>query len=655
MQFSATKNNPKKKLLVVFTAGWSLLLLASFLPSIPQPSSIIGYLWKTEFALALFLLTAIIFLYKISAEIQINKTEFNFIILPLLLFMLWSGISIFWAESVRNALHHTLLWGCYVVFYLLIRQMSAKPQFLDTSISIIGVVLIILGLACFLEYSATSAEFSGNVSLRFAKYAEAIAAIFVLFIPLALQKRRRNSIIFGVIAFIGWLTIIFSLSRTPFIAGLFGIIIFAAIIFFYKKNAISNPKAAIFIAAFLLITLVSQINFSANPNQTTLKRLSGDEHSQMSSRVRLLIWGTALESFKQNPLFGIGAENFSTDYETARKYYSQNNPADNNLALYEEILPERVHNEFLQILAELGIVGISIFIWFLFGILRLAFSALNKRISFLTIASFAGICAFLLSSMASSYSFRVPANGVCFFFVLAVFAGSVLKFQTSKAKESNHLQFTLPSAPIFAASIIVCFAMILFSAVRGTSLMYLQFALTNSEENQKELYFQKAIELDKTDPMIRYYYGLELYNSDKPNESLPHLQFAVENGISTSVAFFNLASAQTVAKQNDKAEKTFIDSLQTYPRSVFLYTAYASFLTENGETTKAEEYLKKAAEIDAAQARSWKIAFSEGMANLSQTEATDKQFVKTMELRPTEAIYALLDFQRQFRPNLVRR
>jgi len=655
MQFSATKNNPKQKLLVVFTAGWSLLLLANFLPSIPQPSSIIGYLWKTEFALALFLLTAIIFLFKISAEIQINKTEFNFIILPLLLFMLWSGISIFWAESVRNAIHHTLLWGCYVVFYLLIRQISAKPQFLDTSISIIGVVLIILGLACFLEYSATSAEFSGNVSLRFAKYAEAIAAIFVLFIPFAIQKRRRNSMICGVIAFIGWLTIIFSLSRTPFIAGLIGISIFAAIIFFFKGNAISKPKAAIFSAAFLLVTLISQINFSANSNQTTLKRLAGDEHSQMSSQVRLLIWGTVLESFKQNPLFGIGAGNFSTDYQRARQNYSQNNLADKNLALYEEILPERVHNEFLQISAELGIIGILIFIWFLFGILRLAFSALNKRISLLMIASFAGICAFLVSSLASSYSFRVPANGVCFFFVLAVFAGSILKSQTSKTKESNHLQFALPPAPFFAAGIAVCFAMILFSAVRGTSLMYLQFALTSSEEIQKELYFQKALEFDKNDPMIRYYYGLELYNSDKPNESLPHLQFAVENGISTSVAFFNLASAQTIAKQNDEAEKTLKESLQTYPRSVFLHTAYASYLEGKGEASKAEELFRNASEINAAQARSWKIAFSEGMANLSQAEAADKQFVKTMELRPTEAIYALLDFQRQFRPNLVRR
>jgi hypothetical protein len=47
-----------------FLALWSLLLLANFLPSLPQPGAVIGYLWKIEFALAAFLFVGIVSIYK---------------------------------------------------------------------------------------------------------------------------------------------------------------------------------------------------------------------------------------------------------------------------------------------------------------------------------------------------------------------------------------------------------------------------------------------------------------------------------------------------------------------------------------------------------------------------------------------------------------
>jgi len=50
---------------------------------------------------------------------------------------------------------------------------------------------------------------------------------------------------------------------------------------------------------------------------------------------------------------------------------------------YEAILPERSHNEYLQILAELGTVGFLLFAWLLFGIIKLLFGLRRKSVSLL--------------------------------------------------------------------------------------------------------------------------------------------------------------------------------------------------------------------------------------------------------------------------------
>jgi Tfp pilus assembly protein PilF len=197
--------------------------------------------------------------------------------------------------------------------------------------------------------------------------------------------------------------------------------------------------------------------------------------------------------------------------------------------------------------------------------------------------------------------------------------------------------------------------MLIFSAVRGTSLMYLQFALNSTEETEAEQYFQKAIALDAQDASIRYYYGLQLYVWERPAEAIPQMRLAIDKGFAVSVSYFNLASAQIVSKKSVEAEKTFIEALKIYPRSVFLRTAYAAFLKEKGKDSEWQTEYEKASQVNPTQAKSWWIAHTEGINNLTQLENRDKSVVKAMELLPNEGIYALLDFQRRFHPNLVRR
>ena len=655
MQSSITKNNFPKFLPYIFLACWSLLTLANFVPAIPQPVLIIGYLWKVEFALAAFLLVSIILLLKYPNKnfVNFSKKEFGRIILPLLLFTVWSGLSVLWAQSVRSAIHHTLLWACYGIFYLLIRQIVAKPLYLNVSIKVAGLVIFILGAACLTEYLSNTEEITSFFTYRYYKYAEASATLLPLFLALSLQSKSRAAMLSGFIALTAWMVIILCLSRTILIAGIVGISLFFAIIWLNKNCRKYFRKSILVFGLLALVFGISNIFIESDSENSALNRFKSSS-SQNSFYSRFLFSGIAFEQFRHNPFFGVGADNFSTVSGKGLENYAALDDQNTLLEINEAVLAERAHNEFTQILAELGIVGVIIFVWLILGVLRSAFEMRKEKTSLLSFAALAGIFAFLVSSLASSYSFRVPSNGLCFFFVLAIFASSKFKVQSSKTEAETRLSLSTFRFPLFAGAII-CAAMLAFSAVRGASLMYLQFALTGGDKEIQEENFQKALALDRRDPMINYCYGLYFYSSDKPLDAIPLLRFGIDRGITTSVSYFNLATAQIAAKNPLEAEKTLAEGLRVFPRSVFLRTAYASHLEENGSAAKAATEYETAAAINPAQARSWRLAFAEGMETLTYAENRDKQFVKSMELRPTDAIYALLDFQRQFRPNLVRR
>jgi hypothetical protein len=245
MNQTITLKNSRQPFAYVFLAFWSALLLANFVPSIPQPDVIIGYLWKVEFALAAFLLAAIIFLLKLPEEkrVRFSRKEFFLIILPLLLFTTWSGFSVFWAESARSALHHTLLWACYCVFYLLMRQLVRQPKPLAVSFKFTGLILFILGAACIAEYVNNPEQITSFFTYRYYKYAEAMVTLLPVFLALALRSKSRMSLLSGAVAVIAWLVVLLSLSRTLFISGFLSVAFFFGLVFlFVLKKKTSPPQ-----------------------------------------------------------------------------------------------------------------------------------------------------------------------------------------------------------------------------------------------------------------------------------------------------------------------------------------------------------------------------------------------------------------------------
>jgi O-antigen ligase len=621
---------------------WPVLLLTGFGSVLVPLAPMLGYRWSGELTLAILLLAAALHSFTLrrsSFEVPPSHLERHWILLPLSLLVIWSFLSIVWSASWRAALHHSLLWSCYLTFYFVVRHSIANEEKKGSMLKILGFVLLPISLAGIVGYLTESPASAKLFNERFYSYAEVVVTLLPLLVAYGIGAERKWSRLALIVTLTSWAMVLATTSRAMLIGGLAGLAIFLTLSRLVIRP-FENPKRwlAIF-GSLVFVAILFLVPFWAQDRTTVLQRIAGaDEFSVKSADARLLFWGLAIEGFHRSPLIGIGADNYFFEYKRLREDRSARYPNSTVLEINEELIPERAHNEYLQILAELGIVGAVLFGWFLVGIGYLFWLAYKKKAPLLAIGALSGMVAFLVASGASSYSFRLPANGICFFFLLAVASSELFGSKEDRVSSAPRL------VPILGLAVSV--AMIAFSLVRANSIRHMTNALNAKDESVRMAAIENAIAIDPSEPMFRFYYGQWLERSGEHDPAIAQMRVAIDNGLADSLSFFRLAAAQINAGRPRDAEETFAEALRVYPRSVFLRTAFASFLKKRGDDAGAAAEYESALSINEKQARSWQLAHDEGLERLVQTARVDDRYVSTFDLRPESAPLVLSNFQR---------
>ena len=125
-------------------------------------------------------------------------------------------------------------------------------------------------------------------------------------------------------------------------------------------------KKILFMGAACLILLLC-LNLPGVYNIIVERVSSAVDISYASNRARLLRWGQAVVMFLENPILGKGYGAFAMLYEE-------------DVALvgsYTAQYQLGAHSEYLQVMAELGIVGLGVWVWLNFAFLRYGFQALQ--------------------------------------------------------------------------------------------------------------------------------------------------------------------------------------------------------------------------------------------------------------------------------------
>ena len=650
MNFANRHDNLSLKWLA---AAWTMLIAAPLI-YFPASGVLSGHPWKVELTTS-FILAALLSYHLLTRQTNIFEAGFTapiqrFIVIPGGALIAWSAMSAMWANSSLSVVHHTLVWFVYLVFLIFAVHLAADRKLLRISLIALGLIAGLTSLLCVIEFIGEE-KIDKVFGMRYTKYAEIWAMLLPLFLSFIVRLNRRHlrwAIGGGVVL---WLGVLFTASRSALLSSLVGLAVFALLRIFSVKTATEKRRlifAAIGIVSVALLTQISLSTQLGESKGSVVSRLAiqsdKDPGNSLTHNIRLLFSGVGLEMIRERPLNGIGADNFGLEFNRYRAVFSANPDNQANAALQQDLLPERAHNEYLQITAELGIVGGLIFLAFVGGIVKLGWRAVRenrRRDNILTHSAIAGMLAFLFSAAFSSFSFRLMQNGLVFFFLLAILLRNYAAEKSPERFEINRFAPRLKPFAI-AAACLMCLSLTVFSALKATSQYFVYAAEKNENLAQSADDYATAIKLDPANAAADYSYGIRLLAANQYPESATHLRRSLEKGLNTDVCYSYLMTAQILSDQDEKAVQTAREAVTVFPYSVFLRVRYARILEKMSRSNEAQNQLAFAANLNPQQAATWQSFINNGASKTTQAAVSDKNLINLSALLPESGIYAVL-------------
>ncbi|MCA1591285.1 MAG: O-antigen ligase family protein [Acidobacteria bacterium] len=649
--------------LLILAALWSLALLAPHLPGLPRPS-VSGLPWRQELLLSFLLCLTLGLLLRRSDTQPDSLFNTPRIKLRLLfcgaLFAAWMWLSATWAAHPPAAVHLAFQWSAYLIFLALLCGAVSRPRVVRASFKSLGAVIWILGIACAVESWFGAPLTDGNLRNDLKPifrgsggFGEIMAVAAPLFAALALQQKRpRRALVCGATAVLAWLGTIQSLERAPFIGASVGLLLFFAVALL-KRNC--RPRrlsrlgllAAAFAGVLILqaLPLSSPSPLAASRDTSTLTRLQGGFSHDANTHVRLLFWGIGLEMLREHPWQGVGGNNYEVAYTEARAQFSARHPDSPLAGLNDYLLAVYAHNEYVQMLAELGIIGFSLFVFFAGALALTLRRALRHPTQALpALGAGAGMLAFAISSGASASSFRYFGGGLLFFFAAALVARVAMSVHQCEQQAAHGLILLNAGrrlAVVWCAAVL-SFAMICSFGTQAAGSMLHGLAQTSVDQTDAENFYKASLRFNQSSAATHYGYGMWLVGAGRMEESLPHLRYAVARGLNSSTCYAYLASAEDEAGDVKASEQTLGEAVRVYPRSVFLRVRHAAELVRAGRDEEAGMEMSAALLIDSRAARGWYQLIVNDIDAAIVAARNNRDIAMPGELQPEAAVFAVL-------------
>lgn len=439
-----------------------------------------------------------------------------------------------------------------------------------------------------------------------------LAAILVALLPITwsqiLQKSQTYKIFWFLISILFFVTLLFTKSRSGLLA--FGVesLIFWGFIFWKEKSKFLKE----FIFSFLSFSFLAFM-FWFNPQPTTHNLpetvAAGpalESGGTESGTIRKFVWLGALQVFKHYPILGTGPETFAFSFPMYK-------PVGHNLTSEWDYLYNKAHNEFLNYLANTGIIGFAAYIVLIIISLKMIFN--NKRLELL-----AGYVAILVTNF---FGFSVVPISLLFFLYPAISLASsaedqAISYNSKKidinqkisiilvlltslytlhtiysywqadisynkakmlARENKHSDAILeldksikfsPTEGIYLSELaldnksdeVALKALDLNKYNQNIRRIVVNNLVGNSGENPNNLFLAEEIIIDginysPNDPKMYYQLGILQLKINKNDSAIRNLQNAIELKTNYKEARFALGSIHKALKDDDKAKVQF--------------------------------------------------------------------------------------------------
>jgi len=269
-----------------------------------------------------------------------------------------------------------------IVLYVVIAT-TRTPEDIRRILLMYLILAVLNSFVAFGEFVANgrrSFGFSGILFVDFAGLGITVTAAMALVL-----KGKARSLMFGLCTILA-VALILTQTRGIWLTTIIALALMAAYAVIYPATFEYTRKRIVLhltVGGFLLLG-VSTVVIVANPyierratefGAGTELAFEFTEHGLVPNSLvsRLLIWDTALNTFLENPVTGVGVYGFA---ESSREYSRLPTLYYRNFVQY--LSP---HQTFLAVLAETGIIGAVGFAVFFFSLIRIAFRSVREAAS----------------------------------------------------------------------------------------------------------------------------------------------------------------------------------------------------------------------------------------------------------------------------------
>ncbi len=323
--------------------------------------------------------------------------------------------------DITSTIWYLITWLSYILIFIMIIRYITKPWqfvFIILSIFLLGIYQITFDVVSKYfgfnyisstdtdghHYRITGTFINSNHTSALINLSIASGGALVLYF---IQNLKLHQTVYKVVAvllvLLGELFLLYGSIKAGSVGGFLSLLVsvgFVMMIFLFKRF---TWKRLLILLVFVFLTVCLLIIFGGRE----LNVAGVAEKISLSGRP--LLWHNTLQMWMDFPLFGVGAGSYEWTFPLYQSEHIE------NLRVFT------AHNDYLQILVELGMVGFAILTIFLITYFVLVFITLKNdgQQSNLTLILMVGVVAFLIQEVVET-SFIIPAVSVVFFSLMGL-------------------------------------------------------------------------------------------------------------------------------------------------------------------------------------------------------------------------------------------
>ena len=512
---------------------------------------------KMKTTLGVFLTTSGLFIWMLISfkkkNIYIDK---HLIYWPIFGFIIWNFISLLWVEDGYLATVMLVQFVVISLVFVLSINMFNNYKKVDFFIKAIVVSLMFVSIIGLLQYYFFDVDFIKHAFTQIAVPAATfgnknMASHFVVMtLPLSLilvlsSKGDRQVVFYSIATAIGAWFLIYTTARQAYVAIFVELLVLALFFILDKwKNkdkamlaTMENKKSKSTAIIFILIFLIFAANFTTqgfnsenNSKITKIQSISVDEHNP-----RLPAWRNTIEMIKEHPVIGVAVGQWQVKYPL---YYDR---VMNDIIFNESTRLKRLHNDYLEMYANVGLVGYIFLLWISWIMMQKIWSILsshkNEHKSYV-LGLTLGIIGFLTVAM-----FSFPIRMFFPAFLLFIFIGIIASTGSNTiAIKFNKKRYLLLIVAMGIFSIFLTWKSLNWVLARNYNVIAAQLQIYG----ENEISVKKGLEslvLNSRAPEYFYTTARALHNIGKVDDAILYYKKAIDISPFHTLALLDLAVA----------------------------------------------------------------------------------------------------------------